>query len=68
VSALPRTCQCVGDICACGLPTTVGSTMPRLYVGEPWTWTAPPPARLHPADVEAIAQRVAALLRGEVVK
>ena len=48
-------------LCNCTLPAACG----RPHVA-PFTFTAEPsePARLHPDDIEAIARRVAELLRG----
>ena len=47
-------------LCNCTLPAACG----RPHVA-PFTFTAEPsePARLHPDDIEAIARRVAELLR-----
>jgi hypothetical protein len=49
----PRTCQCVGDICGCGRPTTYGT--PTVQ----WSTPSPEPQRLHPDDLAEIARQVA---------
>jgi hypothetical protein len=49
---------CLGNPCTiCNPPPT------NIYVGDSWAWTPPRPQHLAPEDVEAIAQRVAELLR-----
>jgi hypothetical protein len=56
---------CISSPCPICAPLATPS---NIYVGDSWARVEPKPQRLAPEDVEAIAQRVAALLRGEPPK